>query len=319
MLRKLIFIIPVIMLAWTADGNDDFKKVYAGARQKMQSGDYPGSVAELNKALSTAELSTEESAALFDLAFVHLKLAKTAESTKYLERILEIPDLTVSDRSKVYLQMADVHLAEKKYDDAVDDCNTGISMAENDADKYRFLIKTALIMNMKKDYVAALEYAMQAQTLCAPGSQNLYVAKKMLVSVYSAQENYQDAMDVYTQEELDSMPPDIRKAVTPLIVHACLKVAQRMEAEKSYDKALEIYSRLEKNKYIKPEPQAEAYMGKAKILKSQKKYAEAMNNYNAALGILGAKHQLKKNAQKELDQIKTILEKQAGSSAKTTP
>lgn len=319
MLQKLIFIIPVIMFAWSVAGNDDFKKVYANARQKMQSGDYPGSVTELNKALRAAELSTEEVSVLFDLAFTHLKLVQTAESIKYLERILEIPDITVSDRNKVYLQMADIHLADKKYDDAVDDCNTGISMAESDAEKFRFMLKTASIMNMKKDYVAALEYATQAQTLCPAGSPNLFYVKKLLVTVYNAQENYQDAMAVYTQEELDAMPPDIRKTINPLIVNACLKVAQSMETEKSYDKAFEIYSRLAKDKFIKPEPQAEAYMGKAKILKSQKKYTEAMNNYNAVLSILGGKHQLRKNAQRELDQIKTILENQPGNSTKTTP
>ncbi|MHB9138021.1 MAG: tetratricopeptide repeat protein [Victivallaceae bacterium] len=314
MLRKLMLIAPVIMLAWSACGAiDDFKKNYATARQKMQSGNYPEAISELKKAMSSAQLSSEEVSVLFDLAFVHLKLSKMEESIEYLHRVLEIPDITVSDRNRAYLQMADIHIADKKYDDAVDDCNTGIGMAESDAEKFRFLFKTAGIMSMKKDYVAALEYALQAQTLCAPGSPNYLSVKKQLVFIYSAQENYPEVVDVYTQEELDSMLPDIRKAVNPLIVNACMKVAQRMETEKMYDKAIELYKRLEKDKNIKPEQCAEAYMGEANILKAQKKYSEARHNYNAVLGLLSAKHQLRKSAQKEMDQIKTILEKQPDS------
>jgi tetratricopeptide (TPR) repeat protein len=297
------------MIAWPAAG-EDFKQVYACARQKMQSGDYPAAGIELNKALSAAQFSSEEAEALFDLSYVCLKMSNHDESLKYLEQIMDIPDLAGNDRSKAYFQMADVHAAAQKYDDAIDDCDQGISKATAVVDKYRLLMKAANIMNIKKDYTAALDYARQALALCQDNAQNRLAAKKLMAWTYNAQENYPGVAGVYARQELNALPPDVKKSVYPTIVNAYMKVAGSMRTDKDYGKAMEIYCWIERDKSVKPEQRAEAYMGEANIFKAQKKYSEAIKSYNVVLSIQEAKPDHSKIARKEIEQLQSLLAKQ---------
>ncbi len=298
------------MIAWSAAAaGEDFKQLYAYARQKLQSGDYPAAGIELNKALNAAQLSSEEVAVLFDLSYASLKMSKLDESLKYLEQITDIPDLTDNDRDRVYLQMADVHVAAQKYDEAVEDCKEGLGKTTANLDKYRLLMKAAHAMNAKKDYSAALDYARQALELCQDNAQNQLATKRALVGIYNVQEDYPGVTEVFTRQELDAMPADIKKSVYPAIVSAYLKVARSRQADKDYGKAIEIYDLLEKDKSVKPEQRAEAYLGEANALKMQKKYSEAIKNYNVVLSFQEAKPDHKKIAQKELDQLQSLLPK----------
>lgn len=318
MLHKLILIIPFMtMIAWSAAAvataaaaDEDFKQTYAHARQKMQSGDYPAAGIELNKALNAAQLSSEEVSVLFDLSYVSLKMSKLDEAMKYLEQITDIPDLSDNDRDRVYIQMADVHIAAQKYDEAVEDCKEGLSKATANLDKYRLLMKAAHAMNVKKDYSAALDYARQALELCQDNAPNLLVTKRTLVGIYSALEDYPGVTEVFTRQELDAMSADVRKSVYPALVNAYLKVARSRQADKDYAKAIEIYDLLEKDKKVKPEQRAEAYLWEANALKMQKKYSEAIRNYYVVLSFQDAKPDHKKIAQKELDQLQALLTKQ---------
>ncbi len=310
MLHKLILIIPFIcMIAWSAAG-EDFRQIYAHARQKMQAGEYPAASVELNKALIAAQLSSEEVSVLFDLSYAFLKMANIDESMKCLEQILDIPDLPENERNRVYLQMADVHVAAKKYDEAIEDCNDGMSKVTANGDKYRFLMKAAHAMNTKKDYPAALDYAQQALASCQDNVPNQLNAKRLMVWVYSGQENYSGVTGVFTRQELDTLPADFKKSIYQTMVNAYMKAARGMLAEKEYGKAMEIYCWIERDKSIKPEQRAEAYLGEANILKAQQKYSEAIKSYNVVLSIQDARSEHKKSARKEIDQLQSLLNKQ---------
>ena len=295
------------MIAWsvTAAG-EDFKQIYSHARQTMQAGDYPAAGIELNKALNAAQLSSEEVAVLFDLSNTYLKMSRLDESMKYLEQIMDIPDLPANEHIRVHLQMADVHAAAQKCDEAIEDCNDGISDTTANADKYRFLMKAGHIMNAKKDYPAALDYARQALVLSTDNPQNQLSAKRLMVWIYSGQGNYTSVAEVYTRQELDAMPAEFKKSICQTIFNAYMKVARNRQAEKDYDKALEIYRWLEKDKSVKPEQRAEACMGEASILKAQKKYSDAVKSYNAVLSIPESKADHRKIAQKEIEQLKNL-------------
>lgn len=298
------------MFAWSAAAaGDDFRQIYSHARHTMQAGDYPAAEIELNKALNAAQLSSEEASVLFDLSYVYLKMFKTDEAMKCLEQIMDIPDLPMSDHTRVHLQMADVHTAEKKFDEAIDDCKDGLYDVTANADKFRFLMKAGHIMNSKKDYPAALDYAQQALALCQDNVPNQLTAKRLMVWIYSSQDNYSAVAEVYTRQELDAMPADFKKSVYQTVVNASMRVARNMQANKDFDKALEIYTRVEKDKSLKPEQRAEAFMGEASILKAQKKYSEAVKSYNAVLNIPEAKPDHKKIARKEIDQLQSMLAK----------
>ncbi|MFA6103765.1 MAG: tetratricopeptide repeat protein [Victivallaceae bacterium] len=309
MLHKLIFILPLVsMMAWSAAAaGEDFRQLYAHARQKMQSGDYPASIAELNKALAAAQLSSEEVAVLFDLSYACLKMSSLDEAMRYLEQILDIPDLAGNDRNRVYLQMADVHAAAQKYDDAIDDCMEGLGKVTANADKYRFLMKAGHVMNTKKDYPNALDYARQALALCQDNVQNQFMAKRFMIWIYSAQENYPAVIEVFTRQELDAMTVDAKKSFYPSLISAYMKVARNMQADKNYDKSMEIYCLLEKDKGLKPEQRAEACMGEASILKAQKKYSDAIKTYNVVLSIPETKPEHRKIAQKAIEQLQAII------------
>ena len=298
------------MLAWSAAaGGDDFKQIYAHARHKMQAGEYPAAEIELNKALNTAQLSSEEAAVLFDLSYVYLKMFKTDEAMKCLEQIMDIPDLLMSDHTRAHLQMADVHTAEKKFDEAIDDCKDGLYDVTANTDKFRFLMKAGYIMNTKKDYPAALDYAQQALASCQDNVPNQLNAKRLMVWVYSGQENYSGVTGVFTRQELDTLPADFKKSIYQTMVNAYMKAARGMLAEKEYSKAMEIYCWIERDKSIKPEQRAEAYLGEANILKAQQKYSEAIKSYNVVLSIQDARSEHKKSARKEIDQLQSLLAK----------
>ena len=311
MLYKLILIILFTgMLAWSAAAaGDDFKQIYAHARHKMQAGEYPAAEIELNKALNAAQLSSEEAAVLFDLSYVYLKMFKTDEAMKCLEQIMDIPDLLMSDHIRAHLQMADVHTAEKKFDEAIDDCKDGLYDVTANTDKYRFLMKAGYIMNTKKDYPAALDYVQQALALCHDNVPNQLTAKRLMVWIYSAQDNYSAVAEVYTRQELDAMPADFKKSVYQTVVNAYMRLARSRQADKDFDKALELYGLIERDKSIKPEQRAEAFMGEASILKAQKKYSEAVKSYNVVLNIQEARTEYKKIARKEIDQLQPLLAK----------
>lgn len=295
------------MIAWSATAaGENFKQIYSHARQTMQAGDYPAAGIELNKALNAAQLSSEETAALFDLSTTYLKMSRLDESMKYLEQIMDIPDLPANEHIRVHLQMADVHAAARKYDEAIDDCNDGISDATANADKYRFLIKAGHIMNAKKDYPAALDYARQALALSADNPPNQLSAKRLMVWIYSGQGNYAGVAEVYTRQELDAMPAEFKKSICQTVFSAYMKVAGSRQAEKDYDKALEIYRWLEKDKSVKPEQRAEACMGEASILKAQKKYSDAIKSYNDVLNAQSVKPDHRKIAQKEIELLKNL-------------
>lgn len=298
------------MIAWPAASGENFKHIYTGARHKMQAGDYPAASIELNNALDAAQLSSEEVAVLFDLAYVCLKTSKLDESIKYLEQILDMPDLAENERNKVYLQLADVHVAAKKYDEAIGDCNDGLSKATEPSDKFRLLLKIANIMNTKKDYAAAMNFAQQALALCKDNIQNQLAAKRLMIWIYSAQKNYPGVVEVYTRQELDAMPADFKKSIYPNIINAYMIIAGNMQAEKNYAQALELYDMIKKDKNVKPEQRSEAYMGEASILKTQQKYSEAIKSYHAVLSIQETRPAHKKIAQKEIDQLQNLPTKQ---------
>lgn len=305
-------------MAWSAAAaGDDFRQIYSHARHTMQAGDYPAACIELTKALNAAQLSSEEASVLFDLSNVYLKMAKTDEAMKCLEQIMDIPDLSMGDHSRVHFQMAEVHAADKKYEEAIDDCRDGLYDATANADKFRFLMKAGHIMNSKKDYPVALDYTQQALAVCQDNVPNQLTAKRLMVWIYSAQDNYSAVAEIFTPQELEAMPTDFKKSFYQTVVNAYMKLARSRQADKDYDKALEIYIRVEKDKSIKPEQRAEAYMGEASILKARKQYAEAVKSYNAVLGIPEAKADHRKIAQKEIDQLKSMLAKpQPGSNDK---